>query len=174
MLQMEPTLSISDEIHLNSITSEAGPVMRIKQFFKLLPAATNNTHLELLKTLCCLSPSCHSSSSYQCITWLIWQGDLRFAVGIQGSGQENSLFMIPQRLQPCIDAVANWKMNENWQVSQGNQFQTIGLQYGNAKEIITWKHLQCIPEFSFLRDNIFCVCVCHCWKQLVSFQRKIN
>lgn len=70
-----------------------------------------------------------------------------------GSGQEKCLFMIQQRLWTCTDAVANWKMNENWQVSQGNQSDRIGFQYGNAGEMITWKLLQHISDFSFLRDN---------------------
>lgn len=70
-----------------------------------------------------------------------------------GSGQENCLFMIQQRLWTRTDAVANWKMNENWQVSQGNQSDRIGFQYGNAGEMITWKLLQHISDFSFLRDN---------------------
>lgn len=74
-------------------------------------------------------------------------------LGMWGSGQENCLFMIQQRLWTRTDAVANWKMNENWQVSQGNQSDRIGFQYGNAGEMITWKLLQHISDFSFLRDN---------------------
>lgn len=74
--------------------------------------------------------------------------------GMQGSGQENSLFMIQQRLWACADPVANWKMNENWQVSQGNQSNTIGFQYENAREMITWKQLQSISDFfPILRHN---------------------
>lgn len=105
------------------------------------------------QTACCLLQSCHNSASYQYIKRLIWQPNHRFAVGMWGSGQENCLFMIQQRLWTRTDAVANWKMNENWQVSQGNQSDRIGFQYGNAGEMITWKLLQHISDFSFLRDN---------------------
>lgn len=105
------------------------------------------------RTDCYLSLGCHNSAPSQYITCLIWQPDHRFAVGMQGSGQENSLFMIQQRLRACADAVANWKMNENWQVSQGNQSNRIGFQYGNAVEMITWKWLQRSFWFSFFRDN---------------------
>lgn len=105
------------------------------------------------RTACYLSLRCHNSASYQYITWLIWQPDHRFAVGMQGTGQENSLFMIQQRLWACADAVANWKMNETWQVFQGNQSDRIGFQYGNAREMITWKWLQRISDFFIFGDN---------------------
>lgn len=54
---------------------------------------------------------------------------------------------------PCTDAVANWKMNENWQVSRENQSDRIGFQYGNAGEMITWKWLRRVSDFSIFWDN---------------------
>lgn len=44
-------------------------------------------------------------------------------------------------------------MNENWQVSRENQSDRIGFQYGNAGEMITWKWLRRVSDFSIFWDN---------------------
>lgn len=105
-----------------------------------------------------LSLSCQNSALYQYITWFIWQPDHRFVFGMQASGRENSLFVIQQRLRGWDDAVVNWKMNKNWQDSQGNQSDRKGFQYGNAGEMITWKRLQHIFLFFFRQGVNELVC----------------